>query len=116
MLLIKLGLVSPSILQEPQYVMTPALAAEISDRVAAFNQIIKTDASHAGIALADIEAGFQQLQKTPPKIQGVSLLLRYKEAFSVSTAFTPPISGCARGRRFHSSPQLHARPEYSSTQ
>jgi hypothetical protein len=77
MLLIKLGLVSPSILQEPQYVMTPALAAEISDRVAAFNQIIKTDAAQAGIALADIEADFQQLQKTPPMIHGVPLLLRY---------------------------------------
>ncbi|MBV9506383.1 MAG: hypothetical protein JO323_15400 [Acidobacteriia bacterium] len=77
MLLIKLGLLDPSILQNPSYVLDPSEVATIQQRIDTFNQIIKTDAAAAGIAVADIGGAFQQIQQNPPVFNGVALTRRF---------------------------------------
>jgi hypothetical protein len=78
MLLIKLGLVDgTTILQNPNYVLSVANAALISQRVATFNQIITSDAQAAGFAVADVNAAFTQLQQNPPLFNGVALTRQF---------------------------------------
>jgi hypothetical protein len=78
MLLIKLGLVDgTTILQNPNYVLTAAQAATISQRVADFNQIITSDAADSGLAVADIYNYFEQVQANPPVFHGVALTRRF---------------------------------------
>src|SRR5215831_12726476 len=77
MLLLKLGLVDGSVLQNPNYVLDPAEFATIQSRVATFNQIIKTTAANYGFAVADIGAIFQQLQQNPPVFHNVALTRRF---------------------------------------
>jgi hypothetical protein len=78
MLLIKLGLVDgTTILQNPNYVLNAAQAATISQRVADFNQIITSDAADSGLAVADINSYFEQVQATPPVFNGVALTRQF---------------------------------------
>ena len=77
MLLIKLGLVSPAILQNPSYVLDPTEIATIEQRLQAFNQIIASDAASAGFPVADIYTTFQQIAANPPHIAGATLTTRY---------------------------------------
>lgn len=77
MLLIKLGLVSPLILQDPSYVLDPTELATIEQRLQTFNQIIATAAAAAGFPVADVHTAFQQIAANPPHIAGTTLLTRY---------------------------------------
>ncbi len=77
MLLIKLGLVSPAILQDPSYVLDPTELSTIEQRLQTFNQIIATDAASAGFPVADVHTAFQQIAANPPHIAGATLLTRY---------------------------------------
>jgi hypothetical protein len=77
MLLIKLGLKPPSILQDPNYVLDPTEVATIQQRLQTFNQIIMSDAAGAGIPVGDIYTVFQQLQQNPPVYNGVALTRRF---------------------------------------
>jgi hypothetical protein len=78
MLLIKLGLVDgTTILQNPNYVLSASQAAAVSQRVADFNQVIKSDAADSGLAVADINAYFEQIQATPPVFHGVALTRQF---------------------------------------
>jgi hypothetical protein len=78
MLLIKLGLVDGTkILQNPNYVLSATQATTVSQQVAAFNQIITSDAADSGLAVADINSYFQQLQATPPVFNGVALTRQF---------------------------------------
>ncbi len=78
MLLIKLGLVDGNtILQNPNYVLTAAQAAQITQRVNDFNQIIVSDAADSGLAVADINSYFEQAQANPPVFHGVALTRQF---------------------------------------
>jgi len=77
MLLIKLGLLPPTILQNPNYVLDPTEIAAIEQRRQQFNQIIKSDAAAAGFAVADIAGLFQQYQQNPPVFDGLALSTRF---------------------------------------
>jgi hypothetical protein len=82
MLLIKLGLVDgTTILQNPNYVLTPANAALISQTIATYNNIIKNDAAEYGLAVADINAYFEELQQNPPVFHGVALTRQFNGGF-----------------------------------
>jgi hypothetical protein len=76
-LLIKLGLVDPSILQDPNFVLDAAEVATIQQRIQTFNQIIKTDAAAAGLAVADVYAALLEAQQNPPVFNGLALTRRY---------------------------------------
>ncbi len=76
-LLIKLGFLPPSILQNPSFVLDPGEIATIEQRIQTFNQIIAANASAQGFALADIHALYQQLAAHPPGFGGVTLSTRY---------------------------------------
>lgn len=76
-LLIKLGFFSPSILQNPDYVLDSTEIATIEQRIQTFNQIIATTAAQQGFALVDIHSVFQQFVANPPSFGGVSLTTRY---------------------------------------
>ncbi len=77
MLLLKLGLNDGSLLQNPDYVLDPDEITIIQERVAAFNQIIESDAESAGFAVADINTLFEQLQQNPPVYYNVALTRRF---------------------------------------
>jgi hypothetical protein len=77
MLLIKLGLNDGSLLQNPDYVLDSTEIATIEQRVATFNQIIKSNAASFGLAVADVESVFEQLQQSPPVFYGVALTRQF---------------------------------------
>lgn len=74
---LKLGFLQPSILNDPGYVLDSAEAAAISQRVAAFNDIIRSVAVAHGMAVADTAAMFEAIAANPPNISGVTITTRY---------------------------------------
>ena len=77
MLLIKLGLVDGSILQNPDWVLDANEISQIRQRVQAFNQIISDDAAQAGMPVVDVNGLYQAISANPPVILGVTLTNRY---------------------------------------
>jgi hypothetical protein len=76
-LLIRLGLAPLALLDNPDFVLTAAEAAIISQRITDFNTVIKSVAAAKGMAVADIHQLFEQFAANPPVIFGVPLLARY---------------------------------------
>lgn len=71
------GTVEPAILQQPNYVLDSVERAAISDRIAAFNAIIRRVATEHGMAVADTAWMFDALGANPPVIAGLTISTRY---------------------------------------
>lgn len=76
-LLVGLGLASPTVMQDPNYVLTPDEAAAIATRVDQFNAIIKQVAAANGFGVADMQGRFRQLSLTPLNFYGVPITTRF---------------------------------------
>ena len=74
---IKLGVLSPTVLTNPSYVLDPTEIATISGRIASFNQIIRTVAAAHGMGIAETGAAFAALADNPLVIGGVTLTPHY---------------------------------------
>ena len=72
-LLIELGILDPSVIQNPNFVLDEAELSAISQRIDIFNQIIFFVANYLGQGVADIHTRFDQFITTPPVLLGVSL-------------------------------------------
>jgi len=77
MLLIKLGLEDPSILQNPDWVLDPTELQTIETAVVTFNQIIAQEAAKINAPVVDVYDLFNQYTANPPVIGGVTLTPRY---------------------------------------
>ena len=74
---LRFGTVAPGILADPNYVLDPAEAAVISERIRIFNNIIRTVAAAHGMAVADTAWIFDALAANPPVIAGRTITTRY---------------------------------------
>jgi GDSL-like Lipase/Acylhydrolase len=72
-LLIELGILDTSVIQNPNFVLDEAELSAISQRIDIFNQIIFFVANYLGQGVADIHTRFDQFITTPPVLLGVSL-------------------------------------------
>ena len=77
MMLVKLGLLSSSVFQDPNYVLSPAEVTTIRNRIIAFNQVIQQTATAQNMALADIYGLFKAVAAAKPIVFGVQLTSRY---------------------------------------
>lgn len=77
MLMIRMGLLPPSILRDPSWVLDPGEIATMQNAISGFNQTIATDAAAAGMPVVDIHSLMNGFAAHPPVIGGVPLLLRY---------------------------------------
>ena len=77
MLLIRTGLLPPTILRDPSWVLDAGEIATIHDAIDGFNQTIADDAAAAGMPVVDIHGLMDQLAAHPPMVGDVPLLLRY---------------------------------------
>lgn len=77
MLLLRLGLNDGTILQDPNYVLDRGEARAIHRTVQAFNAIIASEAANAGMAVADINALFNEVTINPPVINGMAITNRF---------------------------------------
>jgi hypothetical protein len=76
-LLLRLGIVGPGILTIPNWVLSPTEIATIQQRIVDMNDVIQTEASSRGFAVADVYSAFEYLAANPPVIGGVTLSQRY---------------------------------------
>ena len=74
---LKLGIVQPGILQDPNFVLDSTEAAAISARIATFNNIIRSVAGANGMAVADTAGMFDAIANNPPVIAGVTINTRF---------------------------------------
>ncbi len=74
---LRLGVMQPSILTDPDYVLDPAEVAIINDRITTFNSVIRTVASSNGMAVAETAAVFSAFADNPPVIAGVPVTRRF---------------------------------------
>jgi hypothetical protein len=72
-LLIEVGILDPSVIQNPNFVLDAAELSAISQRIDIFNQIIFAVASYFGQGVADIHTRFDQFITSPPVVLGVPL-------------------------------------------
>ena len=72
-LLIEIGILDPSVIQNPNFVLDAAELSAISQRIDIFNQIIFAVASYFGQGVADIHTRFDQFITSPPVVLGVPL-------------------------------------------
>ena len=77
MFAIRLGLVSPVILADPNFVLDPAEILLIEQRVNQFNQIIAEEAAAVGMPVADVKALYDSISASPPLYAGVQLSDRF---------------------------------------
>ncbi len=77
MLLIKLGLNDGSILRDPDWVLDPGEIQTIEQSIAAFNQVIATDAAQVGAPVVDVNALFKSYVQNPVAMGGVTLTRQY---------------------------------------
>jgi lysophospholipase L1-like esterase len=73
MLLLKLGLADPALLQDPDYVLDPIELETISERIEAFNAIIDDVASSLGAPVLDVHGILEAIVENPPSILGIPL-------------------------------------------
>jgi hypothetical protein len=76
-LAIKLGLLSPTVLADPNFVLDPSEVTNINARIAEFNDVIRTTASTHGMGVAEIGAAFEHWASNPPVLFGVPLESRF---------------------------------------
>ena len=74
---LKLGLVQPSILNDPNYVLDSLEASAISARITAFNNIIRSVAAAHGMAVAETAAMFDAIAANSLNIAGVPITTSY---------------------------------------
>ena len=72
-LLIEVGILDPSVIQNPNFVLDAAELSAISQRIDIFNQIIFAVANYFGQGVADLHTRFDQFITTPPVVLGVPL-------------------------------------------
>ena len=72
-LLIELGILDPSVIQNPNFVLDATELSALSQRIDTFNQIIFAVANYFGQGVADIHTLFDQFTTTPPVLFGVPL-------------------------------------------
>ena len=77
MFYVKLGLESPTIFSNPNFVLDPAEQAIISNHIVALNNVIRTTVAAHGMALADTHAIFQFLSFGPFNFFGRTLTTRF---------------------------------------
>ncbi len=77
MLMIKLGLEDPSILQNPNWVLDPGEIQTINSAVASFNQIISAHAAQIHSPVVDVNALFASFSQNPPMLDGFTGTRRY---------------------------------------
>ena len=77
MLMIRMGLLPPTILRDPSWVLDAGEIATMRKATAGFNRTIATDAAAAGMPMVDIHSLMNLYAAHPPVIGGVPLLLRY---------------------------------------
>lgn len=77
MLMIKIGLKDPSILQDPNWVLSPGEVQTIQARLQTFNAIIAARAADAGMPVVDVNTLLNTVSNNPPIIGGVALTTRY---------------------------------------
>jgi lysophospholipase L1-like esterase len=77
MLLIRLGLADPGLIQNASWVLDASEIASIQDRVRVFNDIIAGEAARAGAAVADVHERFEELVANPPVFLGVEINHRF---------------------------------------
>ncbi|HEY3521443.1 MAG TPA: SGNH/GDSL hydrolase family protein [Rhodanobacteraceae bacterium] len=77
MLTIRMGLLPPTILRDPSWVLDATEIAKMQAATAGFNRTIAADAAAAGMPVVDIHSLMNAYAAHPPVIDGVPLLLRY---------------------------------------
>ena len=77
MLMVKLGLASPAELTNPQFVLDPSEQQVISDRIHAFNDVIKQTAAAHGMGVVDVHAVFQYFVDAHVTVAGVPITTRF---------------------------------------
>lgn len=77
MLLIRMGLLPPTILRDPSWVLDASEIAKMQNATDGYNQTIAEDAAAVGMPVVDIHGLLNQFATHPPVIDGVPLLLRY---------------------------------------
>jgi lysophospholipase L1-like esterase len=77
MFYVRLGLESPAIFTDPNFVLDPSEQATISGHIAALNNVIRTTAATYGMAVADTHAIFQILSLGPFEFFGSTLTTRF---------------------------------------
>jgi GDSL-like Lipase/Acylhydrolase len=77
MLLIRIGLLPPSILRDPNWVLDPAEVQHIQNATAAFNKVIAEDAASVNMPVVDVHGLLNTFEQDPPMIGDIPLLLRY---------------------------------------
>jgi phospholipase/lecithinase/hemolysin len=77
MLLIRLGLEDPSILQDPNWVLDPTEIQTIHNAVVTFNGIIAAEAAEINVPVVDVYDLFNEYTTNPPVIGGVTLTPRF---------------------------------------
>lgn len=77
LLLIDLGLGSTALLQNPDFILSAAEAATVSQRITDFNAVIKQVAAENGMGVADIHQLFEDIASNPPVFLGIPLSTRY---------------------------------------
>jgi lysophospholipase L1-like esterase len=94
-LLIKSGMDTCSILQNPSYVLDPGEIAQIQQRIQQFNQIIIADAAAAGFAVADLYSLYQQVEQNPPVFAGQPMTMLFLGGFMSLDGVHPSDTGQA---------------------
>jgi GDSL-like Lipase/Acylhydrolase len=77
MLLIRLGLLPASILQDPDWVLDPSEVQTIQNAIASFNQTIAQDAAAVNMPVVDVHGWLNYLVQHPRTVGNVPLLTRY---------------------------------------
>ena len=95
MFLVRLGLQSPSIFSNPNFVLDPAEQATISGHISALNTVIRTTAAAHGMALADMHAIFNVLSVAPFDFFGTTLTTRFLGGLFSLDAVHPSNTGHA---------------------
>jgi hypothetical protein len=95
MLLVGLGLQSPGIFANPNFVLDPAEQAIISGHVSALNNVIRTTVAAHGMALADMHAVFNVLSRAPFDFLGTTLTTRFLGGLFSLDAVHPSNTGHA---------------------
>jgi hypothetical protein len=95
MVLVKLGLQSPAIFSNPNFVLDPTEQAIISGHVSALNNVIRTTAAAHGMAIADMHAIFNVLSLAPFDFVGTTLTTRFLGGLFSLDAVHPSNTGHA---------------------
>jgi phospholipase/lecithinase/hemolysin len=84
MLLLELGVFDGSILQNSNYVLTPAQLTAIQQQVQQYNEVIEETATAAGFPVVNAYAVFDDLIENPVTIEGITITTHYNGgAFSL---------------------------------